>query len=75
MFDANKFKQSVKGWMRENPNGTVHDMVDFCEDQIPSTQYASHRWLIDQTVDWYKHILAQREASKNYDREDDSTIV
>ena len=75
MFDANKFKQSVKAWIRENPDGTVAEIIDFCEDQIPPAQYASYQWLVDQTVDWYKHILAHREASRMYETEDDAAIA
>ncbi len=77
MFDANKFKKQVKEWIRMNPEGGLSDMLDFCEDQIPPGQYASYQWLIEQTSDWYKHILAQRELSTKFDqeREDDQLIA
>jgi hypothetical protein len=63
MFDFNQFKRTVKQWVRENPKGTVNDLVDFCEDQIPPAQYAANRWLIEETVSWYKHILAHAETT------------
>lgn len=76
MFDFNQFKRAVKGWVRENPKGTVTDLVDFCEDQIPPAQYTAHQWLIEETVSWYKHILAHAETTAtmtgcSHDCEDD----
>lgn len=64
MFDCNRFKRSVKEWMREHPDGSVSDLVDFCEEQIPSHQYSAHQWLVEQTVSWYRHILAQRDVQR-----------
>lgn len=63
MFDANNFKRIVKDWIRSNPAGTLEDLNDFCEDQIPPAQFASNQWLVDQTLSWYSHILTHREAS------------
>jgi hypothetical protein len=74
MFDANKFKKLTKQWIRENPNGTVADLVDYCEEQIPAPQYAANEWLINQTIEWYKHILIHREAAKSYEYEEDATV-
>ena len=61
MLDTNAFKKSVKVWIKENPTGTDQDLLDFCEEKIPSNQYQSSHWLIDQTVSWYRHMLSQRE--------------
>lgn len=76
MFDCNKFKRSVKDWIRDNPTGTLNDLVDFCEAQIPPAQYAAHQWLIEHTVSWYKHILAHREvnAAADYDEGDEESM-
>lgn len=60
MFDANQFKRSVKEWMREHPHGTEADLLDFCEEQIPSQQYQANNWLIEHTLSWYRHVLSQR---------------
>ena len=65
MFDTNKFKKSVKSWVKSNTDATVNDFVDFCEEQIPSSHYAANKWLIEQSVSWYKHVLNQRRASRN----------
>jgi hypothetical protein len=74
MFDANQFKRAVKDWIRSNPEGTETDLVDFCEDQIPPHHYATHQWLIEHTVSWYRHILAQRTgASDALDEGDEAT--
>ena len=62
MFDINEFKRQVKIWIADHPGGEVNDLVDYCEEIIPMQYFAANKWLIDQTVSWYRHILAQREA-------------
>ncbi len=62
MFDTNAFKKSIKEWIQHNPQGTIQDLVDYAEDQIPPQLYSSHKWLIEQTTAWYQHILVGREA-------------
>lgn len=70
MFDANVFKRSVKEWMRQHPEGSEADLMEICEELIPSAQYAANRWLIDHTLSWYRHILDQRKHAKTaYDDE------
>lgn len=64
MFDINKFKRHVRNWMNENPEGNEHDLLDYCEEMIPPGVYSSHRWLVDQTVAWYRHVKAHRETDK-----------
>ena len=61
MFDFNEFKRSVKIWIKENPEGTASELRDYCEDKIPANQYPANEWVVEQTVSWYKHILAQRD--------------
>jgi hypothetical protein len=72
MFDCNKFKRAVKDWMQLNPNGSVDELMEFCEELIPPQQYTAHQWLVEQTTSWYKHVLSQRDAQKRYrhDEED-----
>ena len=65
MFDINEFKKSVKIWIKNNPEASVSDITDFCEEIIPSQYYTSYSWLIDQTVDWYKHILSNRKSDQD----------
>ncbi len=64
MFDTNNFKRSVKEWVRTNPKGSIEELVDYCEDIIPVTQYQAHSWLIEQTVGWYEHVLSHRRSTK-----------
>jgi hypothetical protein len=73
MFDANRFKRSVKDWIRAHPQGTEADLVDFCEEQIPPQQYQANQWLVEHTLSWYRHILAQRrvEAGQMSDQDFD----
>lgn len=61
MVDLNVFKKDVKEWIKVHPEGTLTELRDYCEDQIPSAQFAAYEWLVDQTVGWYKHILDRRE--------------
>jgi len=64
MFDTNKFKRSVKEWVRENPSGSMEDFVDFCEELIPSAQFNAYGWLVEQTLGWYAHVLSTRGSSR-----------
>ncbi len=66
MFDANQFKRNVKEWIRLHPEGKEADLLDFCEEQIPPAQYAAHRWLVEHTLSWYRHILSQRVHHVEY---------
>jgi len=61
MFDANHFKRAVKEWIKLHPVGTEAELVDFCEEQIPPAQFSAHQWLVEHTLSWYRHILAQRQ--------------
>ena len=63
MFSVNEFKKQVKQWMSQHPTGQLQDLIEYCEELIPSSQYAANRWLIEQTSSWYKHILTTRELS------------
>jgi rare lipoprotein A (peptidoglycan hydrolase) len=71
MFDCNQFKRSVKDWMRDNNEGTVSDLVDFCEELIPPHLYQSHSWLVEQTASWYRHVLMNRERANKYRFDDE----
>jgi hypothetical protein len=64
MFDTNKFKRSVKDWVRDNPNGSMEDFVDFCEELIPPAQFNAYGWLVEQTLGWYDHVLSTRRSSR-----------
>ena len=69
MFDSNQFKRSVKDWMRSNPEGSLAELTDYCEELIPPQQYAAHKWLVEHTVSWYRHILTHREISARMEGE------
>lgn len=64
MVDTNEFKRSVKEWIARNPNGTLCEFIDYCEELIPTAQYAANKWLINQSIDWYKHILSSRKVTR-----------
>jgi hypothetical protein len=64
MFDSNKFKRMAKDWVRENPNGTVEELVDYCEELIPPNQFASYAWIVEQTREWYQYVLDTRKSNR-----------
>jgi hypothetical protein len=72
-FDPNRFKRSVKDWIKTHPEGTETELADFCEDQIPSAQYQAHQWLVEHTLSWYRHILAQRQGAADDDHEHEAS--
>ncbi len=61
MFDVNYFKRSVKEWIRENPQGSLLDLRDYCDEIVPPQLYAANEWLIDQPLYWYRHVLERRD--------------
>ena len=67
MFDCNNFKKQVKEWIRENPAASEAELIDYCDELIPSQFYTSYSWLVEQTAGWYKHILTQRELAPHMD--------
>jgi len=71
MFDVNHFKRSVKDWIRVNPQGTLVDLRDYCDEIVPPQSYAANNWLIDQTLSWYRHVLERREMEAGGDTEED----
>ena len=75
MFDANQFKRSVKEWMRQHPEGTEADLVDFCEEQIPTPLFAAHQWLVDHTLSWYRYVLAQRQHATGHMDDADEAVA
>ena len=73
-FDPNEFKRLVKQWIRNHPVGSVADLCDYCEEQIPPAQYAAHKWLVEHTLSWYRHILAQRDGAGDYGYDADEAV-
>ncbi len=72
MFDRNQFKRSVKNWMNENEEATIEDLQLYCEQLIPTKEYVANKWLIDETLAWYDHILHNRKHLANqYDPQDE----
>jgi hypothetical protein len=72
MFDINEFKRKVKEWMSAHPHGESAELLDFCEEIIPAPQFAANRWLVDQTISWYQHILQNRKhTNEPLDNESD----
>lgn len=70
MFDVNHFKRTVKDWIRTNPQGSMVDLRDYCDEIVPVQLYAANQWLIDQTLSWYHHVLERRELEVSGDVDD-----
>ncbi len=70
MIDTNEFKRKVKEWVKANPLGNEQELSDFCEDLIPPAQFASQKWLVDQTLHWYRYVVAQRDRLLTLEEED-----
>ena len=75
MFDANVFKRAIKDWIKAHPEGTEAYLADFCEEQIPPAQYTSYEWLVEHTISWYRHILAQRRQEPDMDDGDELSLA
>ena len=70
-FDVNIFKKKVKTWMQQRPQATLEEFIDFCEEQIPTSQFAAYQWLLDQSVTWYGYIISQRDVMKTFDYDEE----
>lgn len=68
MIDINEYKKRVKIWIYENPEASEAELIDYCESIIPSHQFSSYKWLVDETFSWYRSIIQSR---KSYYLEDD----
>ena len=75
MFDANQFKRSVKEWIRANPEGTEADLVDFCEEQIPTALYSANHWLVEHTLSWFRHIMVQRQHARELSDDSEDAVI
>jgi hypothetical protein len=64
MFDSNTMKKKVKEWIKTHPSGSEKDLQDYCEALIPPQQYQGHKWLVEQTLSWYRYILENRRKDK-----------
>jgi hypothetical protein len=70
MFDVNVFKKQVKDWILRNPNKSEQELLDFCEEQIPSVSFAGHEWLLEQTVFWFRHMGLAKKNQVHWDEEE-----
>lgn len=60
MFDKNHFKEAFRSWVQRNPTATETDALSFCQSHIPAHCVASHYWLIEQSVQWFKWVHQTR---------------
>ncbi len=63
MIDNNEFKRKVKDWIKKNPAGSEQELTEYCEDLIPPADFSNQKWLIDQTIHWYRYVIAERDSA------------
>ncbi|MEY4066051.1 MAG: hypothetical protein RIR26_2259 [Pseudomonadota bacterium] len=60
MFDKNHFKEAFRSWVQRNPLANEQEALNFCRSHIPASCIASHYWLIEQSLQWFKWIHQTR---------------
>ena len=60
--------------MREHPQGTEQELVDYCDELIPANQFAVNQWLVEQTLSWYRFVLTARDKNRDNLRDFDDDI-
>jgi hypothetical protein len=60
MFDKNQFKEAFRSWVQRNPMASEQEALNFCQLNIPASCIASHYWLIEQSVQWFKWVHQTR---------------
>lgn len=60
MFDKNSFKDAFRSWVQNNPDATEDDARAFCQIAIPAHAYHGHYWLVEQSLQWFHWLKAQR---------------
>lgn len=66
MFDTNHFKEKIKAWTEENPEGAKEEFMNYCEELIPVGKYHQYAWLLEQASMWFDNI---RRNTKEFSSE------
>ena len=53
MFSVSHYKRQVRQWMVAHPEKSEKDLVQYCEELIPTIDHPSYNWLVTLTVDWF----------------------
>ncbi|MBM3382845.1 MAG: hypothetical protein FJY29_10430 [Betaproteobacteria bacterium] len=73
MFDKNHFKEAFRSWVQRNPAASEQEALDFCQANIPASCIASHFWLIEQSVQWFKWVHQTRAIDDPFFESIDAT--
>lgn len=60
MFDKNQFKVVLRRFVEAHPSASDEEALEFCRQLIPPQALASHYWLLDQSLQWFRWVRSQR---------------
>jgi hypothetical protein len=70
MFNKNTFKEMFRQWVDQNQSATPEEAREFCQKLIPSSVYASHYWLVEESLSWFQWVQKSRRVPKEDDYHD-----
>ena len=62
MFDKNHYKEMFRCYALANRNVTDEDAQEYCRKQMPPHLMASHFWLIDSCMQWFRWLKVQKST-------------
>lgn len=69
MFDKNFFKDAFRSWVRNNPRASEEEALAFCQANIPAQYFASHYWLVEQSIQWFGWLKSQVPSAEDLQEE------
>ncbi len=60
MFDKNQFKVMFRRYVESHHQASDEEALAFARSIMPANVMASHYWLIDQSLQWFRWVKAQR---------------
>lgn len=67
MFDKNQFKVVFRRFVEAHPSASDEEVLEFCRLLIPPHLLASHYWLLDQSLQWFRWVRSQRAVHADCD--------
>jgi hypothetical protein len=64
-FDKNRFKESFRVWASNNPRAGHDQALEFCHSNIPPQHMLKQHWLVEQSLQWFEWMSAQRSPPLN----------
>ena len=73
MIDLNDFKRKVKAWLIKNPQADEFQLLNYCESLIPPSAFETHRWILEQTLGWYRYVKFSSDEDSDSSSRKNST--